>query len=41
MIQALQEEGIPVDGGGLQLHSRLKDGRLYCWANNIHFRPGT
>ena len=37
VIQAMQEEGIPVDGAGLQLHSRLKDGKLYCWANNILF----
>jgi len=34
LIQALQEEGVPVDGAGLQLHCRLKGGVLQGWANN-------
>ncbi len=33
LIQALQDEGVPVDGAGLQLHCRLRDGVLYNWAN--------
>ena len=37
LIQAMQEEGIPVDGAGLQLHCRLKDGKLHGWANNLTF----
>jgi len=37
LIQALKEEGIPVDGAGLQLHCRLKDGQLHGWANNQPF----
>ena len=30
-MQALRAEGIPVDGAGLQLHSRLKNGVLCDW----------
>jgi endo-1,4-beta-xylanase len=28
LVKALREEGIPVDGAGLQLHTRIKDGIL-------------
>jgi len=28
LIQAMREEGIPVDGAGLQMHFNLKDGKL-------------
>jgi len=31
LVQALQAEGIPVDGAGLQLHSRLKNGVFCDW----------
>jgi endo-1,4-beta-xylanase len=31
LIKAMREEGIPVDGGGIQLHCRLIDGKLYEW----------
>ncbi len=37
LIQALREEGIPVDGAGLQLHSRLKDGKLVSWGGGQPF----
>jgi len=37
LIQALREEGIPVDGAGLQLHCRLKDGKLITWGNRQPF----
>lgn len=37
LIQALREEGVPVDGAGLQLHTRLKDGVLHGWASNQPF----
>ena len=37
LIQALREEGIPVDGAGLQLHTRLKNGTLHGWADNQPF----
>jgi endo-1,4-beta-xylanase len=31
LVQALRAEGIPVDGAGLQLHSRLKNGVFCDW----------
>lgn len=37
LVQALREEGIPVDGAGLQLHTRMKDGVLQGWASNQPF----
>jgi endo-1,4-beta-xylanase len=37
LVQALREEGIPVDAAGLQLHTRLKNGTLHGWANNQPF----
>jgi len=37
LIQALREEGVPVDGAGLQLHCRLKAGKLHGWASNVPF----
>lgn len=40
LLQALREEGIPVDGAGLQLHCRLKDGQLHGWANHLPFDFG-
>ena len=36
LIKAMQEEGIPVDGAGLQLHCLIKDGKLYGW-NDVPF----
>ncbi|TWT81020.1 Endo-1,4-beta-xylanase Z precursor [Planctomycetes bacterium CA13] len=33
LIEALQEEGIPIDGAGVQLHCRLKNGKLHGWVN--------
>ena len=33
LIKALQEEGIPVDGAGLQLHCKIRDGKITGWGN--------
>lgn len=37
VVQALREEGLPIDGAGLQLHCRLKDGKLHGWTGNAPF----
>ncbi len=37
LIQALREEGVPVDGAGLQLHCRLKKGKFCGWASDLPF----
>ena len=37
VIKAMREEGIPIDGAGLQLHCRLKDGVLRGWVSNQPF----
>lgn len=37
LIKSMREEGIPVDGAGLQLHCRLKDGALRGWVSNQPF----
>ena len=31
LVKAMREEGIPVDGAGIQLHCRLIEGKLYEW----------
>ena len=33
LIKAMREEGIPVDGAGLQMHCRIRDGKFYEWSN--------
>ena len=31
LVKAMREEGIPVDGAGIQLHGMIKDGVFYEW----------
>ena len=33
LVKAMQEEGIPLDGAGIQLHCWIKDGKLYEGGN--------
>lgn len=33
LVKAMREEGIPVDGAGIQLHGMIRDGKFYEWAN--------
>ena len=37
IVKNLREEGIPVDGAGMQLHCKLKDGVLYDWSGKTVF----
>ena len=36
LIKAMREEGIPVDGAGMQLHLRMKEGKIYEWDESIN-----
>lgn len=37
LVKAMREEGIPVDGAGIQLHGMIRDGVFYEW-KDIPFR---
>jgi len=40
LVKAMREEGIPVDGAGIQLHGMIRDGKFYEW-ENIPFDLGS
>jgi endo-1,4-beta-xylanase len=37
LIIAMREEGIPVDGAGMQMHCRIKEGKFYELLDNVEF----
>ncbi|MEL7121497.1 MAG: endo-1,4-beta-xylanase [Bacteroidota bacterium] len=37
IVKNLREEGIPVDGAGMQLHCKLRDGTFYDWTGKTVF----
>jgi len=33
LVKAMREEGIPVDGAGMQIHCKIRNGRFYEWGD--------